>query len=79
MNIYKQFSVYERESLNIYLRNALANKSGKSEINIASVSNAFCSKYYRSQNGDGQINGMCSRQDSRGPKVAHIRISVHLC
>jgi len=79
MKIYKQFWVYVRDSLNIYLRNTLANKTGKRELNIASVSNVFYSKFYTSQNGDGRINGMCSRQVSGGPKIAHIRISDHLC
>jgi hypothetical protein len=60
MKIYKQFWVYVRDSPNIYLSKTLANKIGKRELNIASIYNVSCSKIYKSPNGDGQINGICS-------------------
>jgi hypothetical protein len=79
MKICKQFWVYVRDLLNLYLSNTLANKNGKRELNIASMSNVFFSKFYKSQNGDGQINGMCSQQVSGSPKLAYIRKIDHLC
>jgi hypothetical protein len=49
-----QFCVYVRDSPNIYLSNTLANKRGKKELNVASVPNVFCLKFYKSPNGDGE-------------------------
>ena len=75
MKIYKQFWVYVRDSPNTYLSNTPANKSGKRELNITSLSYVFCSKFYKSPNGDGQTNGMCRRHISESPRIAYIRIS----
>jgi hypothetical protein len=52
--IYMQFWIYVHDSPNIHLSNTLANKLGKKELNVASVSNVFCLKFYMSPNGDGE-------------------------
>jgi len=49
-----QFWVHVRDSPNIYLSNTLVNKRGKKELNVASVCNVFCLKFYKSPNGDGE-------------------------
>ena len=64
MQIYKEFWVYVRDWLNTDLSSTLSNEIGKRELNMAAMLSVFSFKFYKSQNGDWQVNGSC-----RKPKV----------
>ena len=52
MQIYKEFWVYVRDSLNTDLSSTLSNEIGKRELNMAAMLSVFSFKFYKSQNGD---------------------------